>query len=63
LAKKFINNIKESSQEFIEISKKSFDNLEGKKFDELKKEFNLNLVSQIFLQPKRIFTTKLTIKN
>jgi len=55
LAKKFINNIKESSQEFIEISKKSFDNLEGKKFDELKKEFNLNLVSQIFATKKNIY--------
>jgi hypothetical protein len=50
-AKKFIDNIKE----LIEISKKSLENLEGEKFDELKKEFSINLVTQIYTTKTNIY--------
>ncbi|GBB87874.1 hypothetical protein RclHR1_14370005 [Rhizophagus clarus] len=50
-AKKLIDKFKE----LVEISKKSLDNLEEEKFDELKKEFSLNLVSQIFTTRQNIY--------
>ncbi|CAB4445304.1 unnamed protein product [Rhizophagus irregularis] len=50
-AKKLVDNIRE----LIEISEKSLDILEEEKFDELKKEFSINLVSQIFTTKNNIY--------